>query len=115
MGSEKFAEWLKRELESKHWRQADLAKATHLDSAVISNLINGKRGPGIDTCNTIARALDLPLETVYRAAGILPLSTEETLRETKMKGIFKQLSEEDQDELIQIAAFKLDKQKARKA
>lgn len=69
---EKFSSWLKDELKARNMKQADLARASHLDTAVISNLINDKRGPGDETCTAIANAFGLPVEHVYRAAGLLP-------------------------------------------
>ncbi len=44
-----FSAFLKEEMEKKNWKQADLARAANLDSAVISMLINEKRGPGNDS------------------------------------------------------------------
>ena len=69
---ESFGEWLSLQLNERRWRQADLARAANLDSAVISNLVNGRRGPGEDTCRAIAHAFGLPAESIYRAAGLLP-------------------------------------------
>jgi transcriptional regulator with XRE-family HTH domain len=71
----KFSDWLRNELEIRQWKQADLARRSNLDTAVISNLINERRGPGEDTCSAIAHALGLPPETVFRAAGLLPAIT----------------------------------------
>lgn len=41
-----FKDWLASELKNRRWRQADLVRESGLDSAFISNLINGKRKPG---------------------------------------------------------------------
>lgn len=43
-----------------------------MDSAVISNILNGRRHPAVESCKLIAAALNMPLEVVYRAAGYLP-------------------------------------------
>lgn len=52
--------------------QSDLSRKSGLSRAAISALINGTRGPGIESCQKIARALGLPLDEVYRAAGLMP-------------------------------------------
>lgn len=81
-----FGEWLQTELDNRNWKQADLSRATGLDTAVISNLRNGKRGPGEDTCTAIATAFHLPPEVVFRAAGLLPdLPTPRALYEEIVK------------------------------
>lgn len=67
-----FGEWLNNQLMGRDWKPADLARTSKLDSGVISNLLNGKRNPGVDTSKAISAALDIPLEEVYRMARILP-------------------------------------------
>ena len=73
MTTKKFGEWLAEKLIERDMKPADLSRATGMDSAVISNLINSKRQqPAVESCKLIARALEIPLEEVYRAADILP-------------------------------------------
>jgi len=104
-------EWLRERLKERKWKQADLARASGIDTAVISNLINGKRGPGEDTCTAIAHALDLPPETVYRAAGLLPPVTP-TMEDTEEAlHLFAQLSPEERQEMIDFMRMKLDRKK----
>jgi len=91
MGS--FSEWLRVELRHRKWKQADLARAANLDTAVVSNLYNGKRGPGEDTCRAIARAFELPIETVYRAAGLLPPVSEDDALIEQITNDLNRLSE----------------------
>jgi transcriptional regulator with XRE-family HTH domain len=73
MSKQKFGDWLIERLAERDMTQADLSRASGLDTGVISNIINNKRQqPAVDSCKAISRALDLPLEEVYRAADILP-------------------------------------------
>ena len=67
-----FGEWLQGKLTEKEWKPADLARASGLDPGVLSNLINGKRNPGVESCKAIAKALKIPLAEVYRAADFMP-------------------------------------------
>lgn len=101
-----FPEWLRTELKNRLWKQADLARAANLDTAVVSNLYNGKRGPGEETCRAIARAFDLPVETVYRAAGILPPVAELDALADEVSYLWNRLSEEDQREVLNFLRFK---------
>ena len=66
-----FSDYLIMEMNKRGWSQADLARASNLSTAVISNLINEKRNPGRITCQSIARGFRLPKEEIYRTAGLL--------------------------------------------
>lgn len=55
--------------------QSELARLAKLGRGTISNIMSGNRQVGQDTISAIARALKLPPETVFRAAGILPPQT----------------------------------------
>jgi len=66
-----FSVWLKEQMRAKGWRQSEFAHAAHVDPAVVSNIVTGKRGPGLETCNAFARALQIPPEVVLQAAGLL--------------------------------------------
>lgn len=67
-----FSEWLQTEMNKRGWSQSDLARAADLNRAVINKLINGKSHPQPATLEAISRALKIPVETTYRAAGLLP-------------------------------------------
>jgi transcriptional regulator with XRE-family HTH domain len=95
-----FPQWLQLELDKRGWRQADLARAANLDSAVISNLINSKRGPGEETCQSIAKAFGIPPETVYRAAGLLPPISERDERIETILHLAEQLPDVEYTDLI---------------
>lgn len=67
-----FRNWLKAELETRNLSQKELAEKSGITPAQISRIISGSRGAGDDAIVAIARALRIPPETVFRAAGILP-------------------------------------------
>jgi transcriptional regulator with XRE-family HTH domain len=71
MANTDYISWLKEQLRSKGWRQSEFARAAHVDPAVVSNILTGKRGPGFDTCSAFAQALDIPPEIVFEAAGLM--------------------------------------------
>lgn len=67
-----FGDWLRKILEEKGWSQSDLARAARRSRAAISSAMSGTRGIGPSLATSIAQALKLPREEVYRAAGLLP-------------------------------------------
>lgn len=73
----RFAEWLQSEIDKRGWSQSDCARAADLNRAVINKLLNGKSKPQPYTLVAIARAFKIPIEIVYRAAGLLPPSPDE--------------------------------------
>ena len=78
-----FSEWLQAEINKRGWSQSDLARSADLNRAVINKLINGKSHPQPGTLESISRALKLPIESAYRAAGLLPVNpdNDETIEE----------------------------------
>jgi len=64
--------WLQELLDELDYKQADLVRRSHIDSAVISNILNDRRKAGIDTCLKIAEATGRPPVEILRRAGLLP-------------------------------------------
>ena len=79
----RFTEWLQIEMDKRGWSQSECARACDLNRAVINKLLNGKCKPQPVTLIAIARGFKIPVETVYRAAGLLPSSNhdDETTQE----------------------------------
>ena len=71
-----FSEWLQAEMNKRGWSQSDLARAADLNRAVINKLLNGKSHPQPSTLEAISRALKIPIEITYRAAGLLPANSD---------------------------------------
>ena len=94
--NEAFREWLREEIKSRGWKQADLVRESGLDSAVISNIINGKRKVGETTIIAIARALRLPPDLVFQKAGILPAKADDlTPLQRSIIGMVQELPDSD--------------------
>lgn len=72
MDDTKFSDWLQASLREREMSQAELSRRSGLASATISMLITGQNQPKAATCLALARALDLPAETVLKAANLLP-------------------------------------------
>ena len=67
-----FSQWLQEEIQKRGWKQADLWHAAHLKRDAVSKLIHARLQPSPANIKAIASALDIPIEKVYRAAGLLP-------------------------------------------
>ena len=79
----RFSEWLQVEMDKRGWSQSECARASDLNRAVINKLLNGKCKPQPITLMAIARGFKIPVETAYRAAGLLPPGNhdDDTIRE----------------------------------
>jgi len=87
----RFSEWLQLELDKRNWSQSDCARSANLNRAVINKLLNGKSKPQPSTLVAIARAFKIPIETAYRAAGLLPPSSDGDDTTGELIHIFKSI------------------------
>lgn len=69
---ENFSRWLLSELEGRNWSQSDLARRAKVSNAAISDVLSGRRNIGSNLAYAIALAMNVPVEVVYREAGLLP-------------------------------------------
>lgn len=67
-----FSAWLFEEMETRHWSQADLARESGLSRGAVGNVLRQERDPGKDFLIGIAKAFHLPIEEVFKIAGIFP-------------------------------------------
>ena len=86
-----FSEWLQGEMDKRGWSQSDLARSAELNRAVINKLLNGKSHPQPITLEAISRALKIPLETIYRVAGLLPANQDHDDTAEEALYIFKSI------------------------
>jgi len=103
---ESFGNWLQEELNKRDMSQADLSRASGLTTAGIAYLINGRRNAGEDAVNKIARALKLPPETVFRAAGLLPPVSEIDEMKAQLIELTANMSREEQREVLEYLRMK---------
>lgn len=97
-----FIEWLDKEIRKKGWTRSRLAIRSGLTPSAIYLVASGERQPGPEMCKGIAKALNVSVEEVLRAAGILsPLSKTEGNFE-RLKYLIKDLSPEEQDEALDV-------------
>lgn len=68
----KFTAWLNNELKIRDWTQADLARKIRISESHISMMMAGKRGLSTRSFLAISKALKIPQNKVFGAAGLLP-------------------------------------------
>ncbi len=81
--------------------QADLCKLTGLKSSLISNYCTGKVKPTIENAKAIADAFGLTLDEL---AGFKP--REFTEQEKELLSMFRELGEDDRQEIVDYTEFK---------
>jgi transcriptional regulator with XRE-family HTH domain len=103
----KFGDWLSEKLIELEMKPADLARATGMDSAVVSNLVNNKRQqPAVESCKLIAKALNIPLEEVYRAADILPPKPNADAITDAVINLMQNLERADKEDILEYARLR---------
>ncbi len=100
-----FSTWLDNELLKRNWSQSELARRAGVTRSGINGVIIGSRNPGTDLCEAIARALRLPPEEVFRAAGILPPVTPDTRLSAEMEYLLARLTPARREEVLNYIRF----------
>lgn len=100
-----FGSWLVETLEVREITQSDLARMSGLSRGTISNIISGSRGRGPDSLRAIAKALRLPPEQIYRAAGILPQVPDVDEETEKIVYEAQDLTNQEADGFSQLPAW----------
>ena len=97
---EDFWQWAEKELEIQHLNWYRVEQISGLSNAAISKRARELLPPTDTTCRAIAQAFKLPLENVFRRAGLLPpLPIQDDNFEAALF-LFRQLSEEDQEKFL---------------
>lgn len=95
-----FSSWLQDRLDERGWRPTDLAKQAKMSDTAISRFIQGARKPDSKSLNAIAKALKLPPDQVFRAAGQLPQKPETDERIERVIHEMQDLNDQEKDELL---------------
>lgn len=100
-----FVEWLQQKMKDKGWNQADLAKEAGVSRGSIGNILRQERDPGPALASAIADAFDLPVEFVFRKAGLLPEKPDEPEGLAEWIHRYLTASEEERHQLLEYARF----------
>ena len=105
----KMSEWLKAKLSETGMTQAELSRRSGISPGHITKVLNGERGLGEQGLKGIAEALKVPPEEVFRAAGLLPKIPETSAKEEQMLYLFRQMNNDQQQDVLDYADFILSK------
>jgi transcriptional regulator with XRE-family HTH domain len=108
-----FVDWVQHLLDTHGLKQADIARNQNITTAAVSKLMNRQSRPGFEMCAAIAATFNLPLEEVYRQAGLLPPKPSGGIFEERATYLFNQLPEEDQQEVLDYLDYRLQKHQQR--
>ena len=103
-----FSAWLEEQLSLRGWRPVDLANAAGLPNPTITRVLNGERRAGPEVATSIAAALNLSPEFVFRRAGLLPNSpaTEPDLITQELVELLKHMKPAERREIVAYALFR---------
>lgn len=102
-----FPEWLSGELKHRGWKQIDLAEFSGIAQTSISRVMSGMRSPGPNMCNQIAKALKVPPEEVFKAAGLIdsPALPEDKKTFREILEITKAMSDDQLKEAVNYLRY----------
>lgn len=103
-----FINWLNEVLADKGWSQADLSKRAEVSTSMISSVLSGRREPGINFLSSVASALRVAPEDLYRLAGLLPSEKQDDETLHKISSLYGTLRE-DKKHSPGVAGCVLDK------
>lgn len=110
-----FSQWLEDEMDKRQLTQAELARQAGVTRGAINGVLTGARGVGPDLLNAIAKGLQLPPETVFRAAGLLPSLPEDQEELQILNHLYSQLSDEDREDILALIKAKIERKEERAA
>ncbi len=98
----KFADWLQETLDERGLSRADLSRLSGISPSQISKILNLQSAPGKTALQSIALALKVPQETLYRKAGLIDEKGEfdETLAEANH--LLSELPDDIQQEALAL-------------
>jgi transcriptional regulator with XRE-family HTH domain len=105
-----FGKWLLQELEERRWSMREFARRCGVSESTISRVVSGKRNPSSDLCRKMAEVLHLPPERVFRKAGLLPQTPEESPGIKEALYLFRQLPEDERVRILLIMRTLLEEQ-----
>ena len=111
---EVFLNWLNDVMREKNITQADIARTKHVKPSSVSMLFSQQvKSVGIDMCKAISAATGIPLEAVYRKAGLLPPVTLPESQQEYVRSLIESLDQDLRENAIDYLGMLQSKQKSR--
>jgi transcriptional regulator with XRE-family HTH domain len=105
MNSIEFASWLQQEMNNRGWNNSELARRAGVTRGSIGNILRGDRNIGNELCLAISKALNLPPETILRAAGLLPPERTPEEKYEELLSILDTFTEAQRKDVLRYARF----------
>jgi transcriptional regulator with XRE-family HTH domain len=93
---DQLIEWINEELTLRGWSLRELARRAKVSTGALSMVMNQQRGAGPEFCRSIARALGVPPEQVFRLAGLLPAQSQRKDEVEELLFYYGQLTPDNQ-------------------
>lgn len=106
-----FGEWLQRQREDRGWTQAEFARRSGKDRAVISKIESGGALPAVETFIAMAEALDVSPMLLFRKSGLLPDIPEDKVRLEDWETLLSDMHPDDIEEIRAVATLKIRRRK----
>lgn len=95
-----FVDELNAALRERGWEPRDLVEASGITSGGVSLIMSGQRNPSTNSCRKIAKALQLPAETVLRWADHLPDAPDDNEMLAEAQYLFSRLPDDEQERFL---------------
>jgi len=107
-----FVDWLNNELRERGWTDSEFARRAELAPSSVSMVMSGHRGPGVEFCLGVARALKIPGDKILRLVGILPQlpGGPEEQRDKEVYNTYLALSPQAKSDIADYVKFKYQKE-----
>jgi len=115
MNEKDFVDFLLDVMEDKEISPADITKRSGLSPSQVSKILNRESPAGQKALDSFARALNLPVDDLYRRAGILPMKPNDDETVSEITHISHALSEENRQDVRDYARLRLQKQEREKS
>ena len=107
MSTMDFVDWIENKLLVTNMSRADLARSSGITTAQITRVLNREQGPGKVFLSGVARAFKIPIESVYRAAGLIPLASPNDEIIEEIKYIMEQLPSDERQDILEYIRLRL--------
>lgn len=99
-----FVDWLQSELDTRGWRQAELARRGGLHTGHLSKVLSRERKPGVEFCRGVAHAFNMRDTDVMKIAGLAASTSpdDQTPSVRELVGTFNELSDENQETILKM-------------
>lgn len=106
-----FVQWFKDQADERGWKSLrEIARNLDLSHPTVSDILDGEQ-PSFETCMKIADAFAVSSDYVVYAAGLLTKPRGWDAKQSEMNARFSRLSDDDQEDLLQLAITKLARRK----